>query len=319
MRISKNSNMGNVDFETGEVNKYEEGTLILSPLEQEVAAAKSKRDSLPEMHPHERNMKYPNATKFCGEYFVALPAQDELFCDDATSPTLIKLIYLATFMDKDNMLYIGKGGTKSPMTKKEMRELINVHRHTFDTFWKECIEKQFIIEDDGKYYLSKEYFRFGKVSDVDTKKQALVNMYKFSIRFLYEHTDPKSQNKLGYIYRLIPFLSITNNVLALNPLETDESKLKRLSLGNICDLLGVDRHNQKRILQGLKDLKFTDKTGVVRSVITYTWAFSNHDIYWVKLNPELCKTYLKDEDIEKALMEFNAYDDMPTDKLLTMA
>lgn len=297
-------NMYCVDEDGVIVHELPKGSRIITPDEQMIIEQKKKQDDAKKILPHEKNQWFPVSTKTRGDFFVVLPDVGDIFCEKATTPTLNKLIYLATYINKDNILCTGVGGSLRPMTKKDIDTALSINKNALTKFWKECKENNFITEVDGKFYLPNDLFRFGKINDLNSKSTAMIKMFKYSVRFMYEKTDEHSRKMLGYIYRLLPFLNLNHNVLCLNPWESDLSKIQNLSLGDICQMFGLNYNDQKKFINRLKKLRFTDLEGVERSLITYSWEYGNKDIYWVKINPQLYASFLKEEDLRNVIDEF---------------
>ena len=299
-----------VNTETGEVMDIQSGSKIVSPetnkQRQQYAISADQTFS-------EKNEQFSETHNKRGSFFIAPCYETDLFWSQLTDHTLGKLVYLATYMDKNNCIchdgnWEREGNVSKrnpiPMTKEEIREVLGVNRKTFAGFLRECITKEAIIETDNGYFLSKKMFRFCDDTGINRHKVPMVKMFKHAIRYMYTHTDERSRKSLVHLYRLIPFINLTYNGLCSNPFETDKNEIEVLSLGIICDKLGIDRSHQKRFLDKLKSLRFIDKEGVECSVISYRWIYYDKDIFWVTINPQFYSGYISEEAMVEMVNEF---------------
>lgn len=305
-----------IDQSSGEIIQIKGGTKLVSPerqSQQREYAVKSNQSFT------EKNERYSETQKLRGNFFVALCQETELFCPEVSEPTLGKLIYLATYIDVNNCICHDGNWERQddgdnqrvkyirntiPMTKSEINTTLKISRQSFSPFWNECITKKLIIENDGAFFISKQIFRFCDNSGVNKKRTRMVKMFKHAIRYMYENTDERSKKTLVYLYKLIPFISLSHNGLCSNPFEEDKDKIKPLSLGQICKLFGIDRRNQIYFLKKLKKLRFIDKEGKECSVIKYTWLYYDKDMYWITINPQFYSGYIKEKEMVELVAEF---------------
>lgn len=308
-----------VDTNTGEIIHVQSGTKIVPPDRQ-----KQKKEYAIKANQSftEKNERYSDTLAVRGNFFVSLCQETELYWQEITEPTLGKLIYLATFIDKNNCIcYDGGWNTTEepdggkvheripkPMTKEDIQKTLNVSAPTFRAFWKECMDKELIIEKNAAYYLSKEMFRFCDNTGISKRKTRMVKMFKHAIRYMYENTDERSKKTLIHLYRLIPFINLTHNGLCSNPFESDKKNIRPLPLAKICEMFGIDPSHQTRFLKKLKKLRFIDKQGNECSVIRYSWLYYDKDIYWITINPQFYSGYISEEDMVAMVEEFKLPD-----------
>ena len=305
-----NYDMQLVDQDTGETIPVEAGSKVIPPDRVQQMKEYAVRA---EQTTAEKNVAYSDTLTVRGNFFTVLCRDTELLWQNVPEPTVGKLIYLATFMDKNNRLCFDGGWQKEEhgitrrakaMSKVEIQEILNVSYPTFRAFWNECIENECIIEKDGAFFLPKQMFRFCDSYNVNTKKTRMVKMFKHAIRYMYENTDERSKKTLVYLYRLIPFINLTYNALCLNPFESNKEKINALPLSKICEMFGIDPSNQTRFLKKLKKLRFVDKQGNNCSVIRYSWMYYNEDKYWVTINPQFYSGYISEGDMLAMVDDF---------------
>lgn len=290
------------DAETGEyLGTYEAGS-YQEKRQQQRNVAKSETFV-------ERQMRYSDRGDVCGGFFVQLTKPAEILMEQVSNATLSKLIYLATYIDRNNIICEDGGWEKrerkpKPLTKGEIQDLLQVNRQTFGSFWKEAIETGMIAETDDGYVMPKEQFRFCDSGRVDKRKTMMVKMFKHAIRYMYQNTDERSKKSISHLYRLIPFINLKYNMLCQNPFEKDRAEIKSLTLGDICELIGIDRKNQHHVLRGLKSLRFVDKNGDERSVISYRWDYKNENRYVISINPQFYAGYIEQTEMIKMIDNF---------------
>lgn len=260
-----------------------------------------------------RNLEYENSNEVRGKFTVVLCKDFEnLYRSDITTPTLNKLIYLSTFIGSDNSICYDGGWadykrTETPMTLEDIKKTMRISEPSWRSFWKECVDKGLILQDDGVYKLSIDMFRFCNNKKVDKKKVAMIKMFRQAVRYMYENTDEHSKRVLGYLYRLIPFINLKYNVLCTNPFEQDKTKIIPLKASDICEKFGISAKNQTRFIQQLKKLTFEDNLGRKNSVITYRWIIlADEEIYWITINPAFYSGYMGVAESLEAMGEFLA-------------
>lgn len=283
----------------GEVFNIPEGTTVTVQSKKDEVQKKEivERKTIRNLSANQRLEHFAQSETLRGDFFVAvcLGANDETFYNQVSEPTVNKIMYLATYMASDNCLCDDKGNI---MTKGDIANVLNLHRHSFTSFWKECTAKNIIVGDDTDgYFLPKDKFRFLNNKRINRKENMMIKVFKHAVRYMYENTDERSKKMLSHLYKLIPYINLKYNVLCTNPFEMDKEKIDKISLSDMCLLLGVDVGQKKRVLNCLKKLSFIDKQGYERSVITYSWdRYQGGERYWIRINPQFYAGYAKTED-----------------------
>lgn len=300
-----------VNPDSGEVNIIKAGSVLLTPEDlnrrKEYAEQASKSVD-------DKREEFESTALVRGSFYSILCKGNEIL-PDVSDSTLNKLIFLATYIDPhgkicsdttwrkdDKNKYIKP--TQKALTKEEIQKVLQISRQSFTGFWKECIEKGMITEKSDGFYLPRSTFRFCETVRADKKKTKIIKVFKHAIRYMYTSTDERTRKWLTHLYRLIPFINLSRNVLCANPFESDTQKIEPLTLGQICDKLGIDRKNQTHLLRGLTKLKFVDKQGDVRSVIQYSWRYCNEDRFVVTINPQFYSGYITEENMIAMLDDF---------------
>ena len=109
---------------------------------------------------------------------------------------------------------------------------------------------ELIFEADNKFYINSNYFIKGKERGDKKYTRVFIN----TTRYLYENCTARQHKTLSYIYQLIPYMNYELNILCKNPLESDFSRLKKLTCEDICKLLGIST-NRKSMYKFRENLK----------------------------------------------------------------
>lgn len=155
--------------------------------------------------------------------------------------TTSRLIYLGTYIDYNNrqanlLVKHGKNNKIEPLTKKDIEKLMGLSKQTFYQFLNEIKRSELIFEVDNKFYLSDKYFTRGKSY---FKEKEYTRIFIDTTRFIYENSSTRQHKQLSYIFQLIPFLHYNTNALCKNPDEKNLDNVIKLSLKDICELLGT--------------------------------------------------------------------------------
>lgn len=273
--------------------------------------ARRKKYLLQSNYDGHRNMEYLSSNEVRGGFTVVLCRDfDNIYHSDISAPTLNKLIYLSTFIGSDNTLCSDGGWDQfnreeEPLELTEIKELLKISEPSWRAFWRECEEKELILQDGDVYKLPINMFRFCNNAKINKKNTAMIKVFRKAVRYMYENTDEHSKRILSYLYRLIPFINLKYNVLCSNPFEQDKDKIVPLKASDICEKFGVSPKNQSRFVAQLKKLMFEDKLGRKNSVITYRWiVVGGEEIYWITINPAFYTGYMSITESLSAIDEF---------------
>lgn len=166
-----------------------------------------------------------------------------------------RLIYLATFIDysnrQENLLIMHeKGKAIVPMTRHHMKKVLKLAENPFNAFLRNMKKNDLIWSVGDKYYINNEYFTKGKVG---FNNKEYTRIFISTTRYLYQHSTPRQHKILGYVFQLVPYMHYELNILCRNPMEVDASMVNKLSLQEICELLGIstDRGNMTKFRNNL--------------------------------------------------------------------
>lgn len=150
-----------------------------------------------------------------------------------------RVIYLATYIDYNNILVLNSGyasGKKiKQMSKKYIKSVMNLSDRVFSNFFKEVTEKNILIKnEDGTFKMNDKYFVKGTTNYKDNFTRAYIN----TIRDLYLDTASRYHKCLTYIYKLLPMVDRQTNLIVHNP-NNEYEEPKKMTLKDIGEFLGI--------------------------------------------------------------------------------
>ncbi|HBE9638627.1 TPA: hypothetical protein KRN26_002399 [Clostridioides difficile] len=195
---------------------------------------------------NKKELPYHNF-KLGGFVFCTYVKNELLFNEvNISKANISRLIYLATYLNyntgEENLLVrYSQFKEMIPIDRKNMREILNLKDRAFRNFLADVKKCELLYESNNKFYINPKYFTKG-IPNFENKEYTRI--YINTSRFLFEHCTPRQHKQLSYIYQLIPYIHFESNILCLNPHETDISKIKKISLYKICQLLNISTIKQ---------------------------------------------------------------------------
>ena len=221
------------------------------------------------------------------ENFVFHLFSNANYFKDLSPQSIVRLIYLATYIDyTTNVICFDN---KLPMGKQDIRKITLLSDTVFKRWFKELIDKRYIIQKENQFYITDKYFRKGQLNKNLSayKNNKYTRIYINAVRQLYITSKTTDHTSLGYIFKLIPYVNLQWNIACHNPLEKDKDLIQPLTIGEFCDYIGYDKKNTKRLIKVLSGVKFEwkDKTQrfcsyIYDSDITNMMIFINPNIFY---------------------------------------
>ena len=288
-----------VDNETGEVIPVAANTSLMSAEERDGYKRKVERYAT-----HRELVTVQK--ELCGDFYWTLFESKEEYYPDVSDSMLAKIVYLITYMDYEtNLLMIQDSSTspKRPMLKSDVAKIIRLYRSKFAPFWKEMLATGIITEEeDGKLRVCSRFCK----GDLTRKNMAAMKIFTHAVRYVYENVDVRSQQYVAYLFRLIPYINLKYNILCHNPFETDKGEIVRMTVKDMCRILGVDDTHAVRFMRHLlRKLVFVDTKGDTRSVVMFVSDSKNDELRsFVLVNPQFYAGFMNREDMLNAINEF---------------
>jgi hypothetical protein len=199
---------------------------------------------------------------------------------------LFRFIYLATFMNYDNLLSNGKRLLK----ESDLIDVLKLGKTEFYKTKNYLVDHNFIkIQENKTILVNDKYCKKGRINK--TKSIEVVRMFNDSIRELYEKATPKEHKKLALLIEVLPFINLKFNVICKNPKCEYEENIEPYSMSELCDILGYDKTHASRLKKDLLKLKVNNEL-----VIGIFEKETGKSIY---INPSIYYKGIKMDDIKK--------------------
>lgn len=201
--------------------------------------------------------------------------------NDVTPATATRLILLASMMN-----YCGQvmRNRKEPMTISDLQGTLKLGRAAVYQFLTEC--KDYIYTKDNFLYFQDNCKIFkGRLPSCE-EFEHYQKVFCKAVRKLFEETDKSKLKQLGYVYQLLPFISLDYNIFCSNPFETDYDKVEVLSTKDFCKLINYDVSNSARLKRDLQKLQF-DYNGHKEYLLLYLNTGADLDTERIVVNPHI--------------------------------
>ena len=248
-----------VNPDTGDAKEYvnmdvELGSRITPPDElKRQRAAKAERESRDLMNLWGKDKK---------EKFVFINSAIDF--SNVPPAMVTRLIYLSTYAayttqaDRDKVFDKSLGTplvrNGEHLQRKDLAKVLGIsERHAVNFVKSVC--PRFVCEDEaGGLYLVKGFFARGGLK----KKQFIQyqRIYNKGVRKLYEAAKGKYHAQLGYIFMMIPYINIENNVICWNPMETEMEKVRPMTPKEFCTRIGYNTANLNRLMNTYQSIMF---------------------------------------------------------------
>lgn len=157
------------------------------------------------------------------------------------------LLYLQTYINYDGVL-VNATHEKEPMTKEDIQSALNLKKTAFYEFFKNMTDNEIMFEENGDYRINPIYHFRGS-----TDNTRVVKTFTAKVRSLYSVRNAK---KLGFIYKLLPYIHYETNTICNNPYETNLKCVEQLSKNDIAELTQV---SEKSVYSYLRSMKLGDE------------------------------------------------------------
>lgn len=179
---------------------------------------------------------------------------------DLKPQTAARLIYLLTYADYSERGSYLKLTQKTEMRKDDLQKVLGLSDDAVKAFLDEVYPAYITIDEKGGIAATSMAFKRGSLTDGKSYQR----FYDTWVRSLYKAVQPRKHRHLGYIFKLLPYISIEYNVLCYNPEEEDPAKIEFMSLAELCEKIDFDRSHAERLHKIYNEICFTvtDVAGV---------------------------------------------------------
>lgn len=216
---------------------------------------------------------------------------------DLKPQTAARLIYLLTYADYSERGSHLKLTQKTEMKKKDLKKELRLSVDAVDDFLSEVCPAYLTVDENGCIAATVKSFKRGSLRDGKSHHR----FYDRWVRSLYRAVPSRKHRHLGYIFQLLPYISIEYNVLCYNQLEEDTAKIEFMSLGDFCEKIGFDKSHAERLLKIYQQLRFsvTDDSGThMERFVSITYDGQNRHNAKVFVNPRILYSGAHPEQVE---------------------
>lgn len=220
----------------------------------------------------------------CGTFVWLLFNYGTKLFPELDNVTITRLIFISTYLGYDDGILKFCNGIK--IDKSKMQKLLNIGDTAFKQFWKSMIDNNIFIVETNKIMINDSYFKRGKMNADTIIDANIIRLFIEGIRQLYTKANVSSQKQLAYLFRIIPYINTQFNIVCSNPEETDIDKVQPLTMAELCELLGYDKNNARKLKAYFKSCTFGEANlRAVRYVVddsdVETWQmFINPRVYY---------------------------------------
>lgn len=284
-----------VNTSTGEVRAgYErtlyDGDIVLTP---EMRAAQKEYRKREAENVQKRARRRDVSKKNGDHYFV--PRLHTF--PDLKPQTAARLIYLFTYAD-----YSERGAhlmlsQKTEMRKNDVQAVLGLSDDAVRDFLVEVCPLYLMMDDNGNISATNFAYQRGPLRDGRTYHR----FYDRWVQTLYKNVSTRKHRYLGYIFQLLPYISVEYNVLCYNPMEEDITKIEFVSLGELCKQIGYDSSHADRLLKVYRQMRFPviDEDGMhAERFVSITYDGLNRHNAKVFVNPRILYSGTHPESVE---------------------
>lgn len=162
---------------------------------------------------------------------------------------LFRFLYLSTFSNYKGYLQYGNSKNKNKLVlKKDIMEILNLKKtETYDTI-KYLEGENLIMCDENNYIMvNTDISKRGNLGNNKYDKE-YTRMFDDGIRNLYIKSTPKEHKTIGNMFKLLPYVHESTNIICSNPKEDDIESIKPLKLKEILGIINTSKATIKTIM-----------------------------------------------------------------------
>lgn len=236
-----------------------------------------------------------------------------LFNSDTISKANVsRLMMLATYMNYDNSLILDESssdkvirfkGAVEYMSKKDMQRVLNLKDYTFKQFFREVTEAQILLEEGGKFYLSKTHFYKG---EIDSKRDEIecryTRMFVNTVRQIYNGMETSQHSSLSYVFQLIPCIHHSTNFLCKD-VTAHYTSIEYMNIEDICMFVGksTDKDNMRKFKKDLMSIHVECNGRMAHLINEVTYSSSTSSKQRFVFNPYVVTSISQKEEINQIM------------------
>ena len=172
---------------------------------------------------------------------------------DVSPETAARLVYLSTFLKwEDGALLITQ---RKKMGRDSLQEVLGLSRQTVSRFLDEVNPNYITLDNENNLYMNPKLFYRGKIGR-HGESSSWRKIYTDSVRKLYRIAGKNNHRYLGYVFKMLPFISIEYNCLCLDIFEKDLAMVQFMTDADFCNRIGYDYSAVSRLKKIYKRIRF---------------------------------------------------------------
>lgn len=169
---------------------------------------------------------------------------------------ITRIVMLATYCNYQGRIMATQ---RTPMSKKVMKEILRESNQArFNTFYNKIIENGIVRYDNDEqvYYMPKSYFNKGQTK---IKDFGATRLFIDEIQYLFNSVKVTDFKRLGYVFKLLPYISKDYNIVCENPIEECIGLVQPLNATEVSKVLGIGKDTLSKALKELGKIKINNE------------------------------------------------------------
>lgn len=158
---------------------------------------------------------------------------------------LFRFMYLCAFMNYENIL----ANNRRSFNEDDLKKILNLSNSEYYRTKNSLLDNEFIRIQGKEIIINDVICKKGKVKI--NKSIEVVRMFDNAIKELYINSVPREHKKLALLIEILPYVNYKYNVLCHNPKEENLTKIKPLSMRELCCLVRYDENNSNKLKKDL--------------------------------------------------------------------
>lgn len=163
---------------------------------------------------------------------------------------LFRFMYLCTYMNYSNYIEFGNCKGKGKLaTKKDLKEILKLKDQQFYNTINYFFKEDMIFENDEGYIkVNPMLCNRGKMRK-GASRYGVVRMFNNAIQELYRNSNTREHEKIGLLFKLLPYVNYKWNIVCANQNEGDIRLIKPLKQKEICERLDIYKKTLASIIK----------------------------------------------------------------------
>lgn len=243
-----------INKKTGNIIELKQGERLIVVGKKQDEAIQKNKDTI-ELN---NNMILWN-NQLGGFVFILFKYNNGIINDDIKQNDLVRLFYLATFVDYNGYIIY----KNSKVKRKDLKQVLKIHRNKVAKFYIKMINYGILfLDEEENIKISDKLFIKGKIDNGYKKLFDYTRIYVNSIRFLYENVSENMHKSLGNYFKMIPYIHRQQNVLCYNP-DSPIENIKLMKIGELKQILNYTYRGVSKLIRSLLKVKLKDGSSII--------------------------------------------------------